>query len=146
MNGKLRPEKEEIENSLSQLEQRGEYTLAGLLRAVRERRSAHKRTGRESEAFKAEIIKLRSQRKSAVEIAKELGVTRQYVSAVLIEAGRGIRAEQRAEKRARIAGELRSEKERIENAISRLEQRGEHTLAEMLRAIVARRNKGGRLE
>ena len=111
-------------------------------------RRARKRTDRESEAFKAEIIKLRGQRKSTVQIGKELGVSRQYVSAVLIEAGQGIRAEQRAKKQALIAkkqaminGQMRSEKERIEQDISRLKQQEEDTLASWVRVLVQRRKE-----
>ena len=104
-------------------------------------RDRRKRTNLESKAFKSEIIKLRSQRKSTTQIGQELGVSRQYVSAVLIKAGLGIRAEQRAKKQALINGQMRSEKERVEQDISRLEQQGEHTLASWLRDLVQRRKK-----
>jgi len=111
-------------------------------------RGKGKRTNLESKAFKSKIIKLRSQHKSVTQIGQELGVSRQYVSAVLIKAGLGIRAEQRARKKALIAKkqalincQMRAEKERVEQDISRLEQKGEHTLASWLRDLARRRKK-----
>ena len=68
-----------------------------------------KRTNLESKAFKSKIIKLRAQNKSIVKIAKQMNVSKQYVSLVLTEAGQGVGAELRVKRRAVIndGGELR---------------------------------------
>jgi hypothetical protein len=92
-----------------------------------------KRTDRESEAFKSKIIKLRGKQKSIVEIAKHLGVTKQYVSRVLIEVGQEISAEQCAK--------MRAKKDDIDETISRLEKHGEYSLANSLRIIAQRRKR-----
>ena len=94
-------------------------------------RGGRRRTDSQSDAFKAEIIKLRSQEKSIVEIAKQLHVSKQYVSSVLIEAGLGGRGKLRAK------GE--HENGRLNQDISRLEQKEEHTLASWLRVLEQRR-------
>jgi transposase-like protein len=94
-------------------------------------RGGRRRTDSQSDAFKAEIIKLRSQEKSIVEIAKQLHVSKQYVSSVLIEAGLGGRGKLRAEGAHR--------KGHIGQDISRLEQKEEHTLASWLRVLEQRR-------
>ena len=71
-------------------------------------------------------------------------MTRQYVSAVLKEAGQGIREEQRAKKQARTEAQTRSKKEAVEKSISQMEQRGEYTMAGLLRAVAERRKASGR--
>jgi hypothetical protein len=102
-------------------------------------RAGHQRTHRESEAFKSEIIKLRSQNKSIVEIAKELNVTKQYVSLVLREAGLGARVGNREKRLAEINDQMRGQEEELEKQVSLLEEQGEYTLANWLR-LLARRN------
>lgn len=94
-------------------------------------RGGRRRTDSQSDAFKAEIIKLRSQEKSIIEIAKQLHVSKQYVSSVLIEAGLGGRSKLRAKGEAE-NGDLGQE-------ISRLEQKEDHTLASWLRVLKQRR-------
>ncbi|HEX5733988.1 MAG TPA: hypothetical protein VF131_14230 [Blastocatellia bacterium] len=96
-------------------------------------RGGRKRTDSQSETFKAEIIKLRSQDKSIVEIARQLHVSKQYVSSVLIEARPGGRGKLRARGVAK--------KGDIEQDISRLEQQEEHTLAGWLRFLAERRKE-----
>lgn len=94
-------------------------------------RGGRRRTNLESKTFKLEIIKLRSQQKSIVEIGKQLHVSRQYVSSVLIEAGLGGKRKLPAKEEA--------EKGDVEQAISRLEQQEEHALANLLRVLAQRR-------
>ena len=100
-----------------------------------------KRTNMESKAFKSKIIELRAQNKSIVKIAKQMKVSKQYVSLVLIEAGQGVGAELREKRRAVINDGRRAKEDEVENDISRLEQRGEYSLANWLR-FVAQRRKG----
>lgn len=96
-----------------------------------------KRTGRESLAFKSKIIRLRAQKKSIVQIAEQVKVSRQYVSLVLIEAGLGGKIKLRKKKRP-------AKKQPMSNNIcadiSRLEQQGEYSLASRLRDLMRRRN------
>ena len=96
-------------------------------------RGGRKRTNLESKLFKSEIIRLRGNHKSIVEIGKQLHVSRQYVSSVLIEAGQGGRGKLRAQGEA--------EKGDVEKDISRLEQKEEHTLAIWLRVLAQRRKE-----
>ena len=96
-------------------------------------RGGRKRTNSQSETFKAEIIKLRGLEKLIGEIAKQLHVSKQYVSNVLIDAGLGGKGTSRANGAAK--------KGDIERDISRLEQQEEHTLASWLR-VLAQRRKG----
>ena len=95
-----------------------------------------KRTNLESKVFKSEIIRLREKQKSLVEIAKQMGVSKQYVSSVLISAGLGVRAEMREKKREK----MRDESGDLDATISRLEKQGEPSLAIWL-AVVAQRRK-----
>jgi transposase-like protein len=96
-------------------------------------RGGRRRTDSQSETFKAEIIKLRSQERSVAEIAKQLHVSKQYVSNVLIEAGLG--------RKGRLRAKLEAEKGDIEQDISRLEKQKDHTLATWLRVLVQRRKE-----
>ncbi len=96
-------------------------------------RGKTRRTDAQSEIFKAEIIKLRSQQKLIVEIAKQLQVSKQYVSSVLIDAGLGGKSKLRAKGEA--------EKGDIEQDISRLERKEEQTLASLLRLLAQRRKE-----
>jgi hypothetical protein len=99
-------------------------------------RGGRKRTDRESLAFKLKVIKLRGQNKSIVEIAKQMGVTRQYVSLVLIGAGLGkVKDKQRKKKRPK----MRAKDDNIDADILRLEQQGEYSLANSLRVLARRR-------
>jgi transposase-like protein len=100
-----------------------------------------KRTNSESKVFKSKIIELRAQNESIVKIAKQMGVTRQYVSLVLNEAGLGGRSGLPEKKRIRLNDKMRPEKDDIDTNISRLEQRGDYTLASLLR-VVSQRRKG----
>jgi len=99
-------------------------------------RGGRKRTNLESKAFKSEIIRLRGEKRSIVEIARKMGVSRQYVSSVLIDAGqrgRVVMGEKRqANLRARDVG--------IGTTITRLEKQGEPSLASWL-GVVAKRRK-----
>jgi len=106
-----------------------------------------KRTNLESKAFKSKIIKLRAKNMSIVKIAKQMKVSRQYVSLVLIEAGLGMGAEQREKKQAKIKDEMRAKEKQIkkesdiEKDIARLEKAGEYSLASWLRFFAQRRKK-----
>jgi hypothetical protein len=82
-------------------------------------KGGRRRTNLESKAFKAKIIRLRGKQKSIVQIGKQLHVSRQYVSSVLIEAGLGGRGEMR--------GKEEVEKGDDEQSISRLEQQEKGT-------------------
>jgi 5-enolpyruvylshikimate-3-phosphate synthase len=99
-------------------------------------RGGRKRTDMESRAFKSEIIRLRGEQKSLVEIAKEMGVSKQYVSSVLINAGLGARAEMGEKRRAK----MRAKDGNIDATISRLEKQGEYSLASWI-GVVAQRRK-----
>ena len=90
-----------------------------------------KRTDRESLAFKSKIIRLRAQKKSIVQIAKQVNVSRQYVSLVLIEAGLGGKLKLHKKKRPM--------NNNIGADISRLEKQGEYSLAGRLRDLMRRR-------
>ena len=100
------------------------------------RGSGRKRTNLESKAFKSEIIRLRVKKKSLVEIAKRMGVSKQYISSVLINAGLGVRAEMREKK----IEKMRAKKGNIDATISSLENQGEYLLASWV-AVVAKRRK-----
>jgi transposase-like protein len=104
-------------------------------------RGGRNRTGSESRAFKAKIINLRAQQKSIVKIAKQMGVSRQYVSLVLNEAGLGGRIRMPKEKRSGIKDKTRPKDDDIDTDISRLERRGNYSLAYMLRAVAKRRTE-----
>ena len=99
--------------------------------------NGRKRTNLESKAFKSEIIRLRRKRKSLVEIARQTGVSKQYVSSVLINAGLGARAEMREKKRARMLAKRGD----INATISKLEKQGEYSLANWLAVMAQRRKK-----
>ena len=99
-------------------------------------RGKSRHTNLESKAFKSEIIRLRGEQKSSVEIAKRMGVSKQYVSSVLINAGMGPRAEMREKKSAK----MRAKNDDMNAAISRLEKRGEYSLAGWI-AVLAQRRK-----
>lgn len=103
-------------------------------------RDGNQRTYRESEALKSKIIKLRAQKKSIVEIAKELNLTKQYVSLVLREAGLGARAADREKRLAEINDQLRAKEQELEKQVSRLEEQGDYALANWLR-VLAKRGK-----
>ena len=103
-------------------------------------RAKSRRTNLESKAFKSEIIRLRGKRKSIVEIAKLMGVSKQYVSSVLINAGMGPRAEMREKMREKKSAKMRAENDDIDATISRLEKRGDYSLAGWL-AVLAQRRK-----
>jgi hypothetical protein len=82
-------------------------------------KGGRRRTNLESKAFKAEIIRLRGKQRSIVQIGKQLQVSRQYVSSVLINAGLGGRGEMRAKEEVEKGDEQQS--------ISCLEQQEEDT-------------------
>jgi transposase-like protein len=91
--------------------------------------AGRKRTNQESRAFKARIVDLRSRGKPAAEIARELGVTRQYVSLVLAQTGvANARSRYEGAKPVGTTPDLLA-------AIARLEQQGQSSLAEKLRKI-----------
>jgi predicted transcriptional regulator len=94
-----------------------------------------KRTNNESRAFKAEIADLKRQGKTNAEICRELGVTRQYVSAVLIEAGLAEGKKRRAPK------QTKDSEPHVISLIDRLEQKGNQGLAEVLRGVLGRNGK-----
>ena len=96
-------------------------------------RSGRRRTDAQSQILKGEIIKLRGQEKSIVEIAKQVQVSKQYVSSVLIQAGLGGRGKLRVEAEAEAGN--------IEQDISRLEQQEEYGLAGSLRGLLQRRKE-----
>jgi hypothetical protein len=104
-------------------------------------RGGRTRTNSESRLFKAKIINLRAQNKSIVEIAKQLEVSRQYVSMVLNEAGLGGRIGLSEEKRARVKTSTRPKDDDIDKDISRLERRGDYTLANSLRDVAKQRKR-----
>jgi hypothetical protein len=91
-----------------------------------------KRTNEESLAFKGRILELKMQGRPAAEIAREFGVTRQYVSLVLAQAGV-------ANGRARY-GKVKPHGPSTEviDIVSRLEQQGQSSLAEKLRVVLSR--------
>jgi transposase-like protein len=95
-------------------------------------RGKGRRTATESRAFKSEIIKLRAQDKSIVKIAEQMGVSRQYVSLVLNEAGLGGKLRKKREI------SINGMEDDPETNVSRLEQHGEHALASLLRAVTQR--------
>ncbi len=96
-----------------------------------------KRTNLESKAFKSKIIRLRGKKKSLVEIAKQMGVSKQYISSVLIKAGLGARAEMREKKREK----MRAGNGDIDATISSLEKQGEYSLASWVAAVAQRRKR-----
>ena len=100
-------------------------------------RGGRRRTDLESKAFKSEIIRLRDKQKSIVEIAKKLGVSKQYVSNVLISIGMGVRAEMREKRCAKV----RAKKGDIVETISQLEKRGDLSLASWLKVLAQRRKR-----
>ncbi|HEX8184590.1 MAG TPA: hypothetical protein VF747_07555 [Blastocatellia bacterium] len=102
-------------------------------------RGRHRRTNLESKAFKSNIIKLRGQNKSIVKIAREMKVSRQYVSLVLIEAGLGGRTEPREKREDSISGKKKAKEDEIKKEVSRLEEHGEHSLASWLQNMAQRR-------
>jgi predicted transcriptional regulator len=101
---------------------------------------ARKRTDAESQAFKAKIVSLRRKCKSMVEIAQELGITKQYVSLVLNEAGLGGKLVNRTPNARVQAG--RDCYGGVEATIAQLQQEGDYTLADNLRLILKRRAAG----
>lgn len=110
-----------------------QYVYSVLVQAGLAEGKRRKRTNRESRIFKAKIAKLKGQGGSGTEIARELGVTKQYVSLVLTQAGL-------AEGRKRSAPRKpKGISTGVIATISRLEQQGEAGLSEMLRAMLERR-------
>jgi transposase-like protein len=98
---------------------------------------AHKRTDAESQAFKAKIVSLRGEGKSMTEIAREVGVTKQYASLVLNEVGLGgkpVRGKPLAKVQARS-----DENDEVEATIAQLQRQGDYTLAGNLRVMLERR-------
>lgn len=93
------------------------------------------RSNQESRSFKAKIKKLKKQGKPDAEIARELGVTRQYVSIVLIRAGLAGRSKRTGEVK------VRETSPEAKATIDRLEQQGERGLAEKLRLVLEREPK-----
>lgn len=100
-------------------------------------RGKSRRTNLESKAFKSEIIRLRGKQKSIVEIAKLLGVSRQYVSSVLINAGMRPSAEMREKK----SPKMQAKNDDMDATISQLEKRGENSLADWLGVLTQRRKR-----
>jgi orotate phosphoribosyltransferase-like protein len=117
----------------SELDVTRQYVYSVLIQAGLAKGTGRKRTNKESLVFKAKIAKLKKQGGSGAEIARELGVTKQYVSLVLTQAGL---ADVRRPSVPRKPKEFRTE--RIAT-ISQLEQQGETILSEMLRATLDRR-------
>ena len=92
-----------------------------------------KRTKQESRALRDKIAELKKQGRQPKEIASELGVTRQYVSLVLAQAGL-------AEGRKRsVPKKPQKSSTEVIDTISRLERQGEAGLSEMLRETLDRR-------
>jgi predicted transcriptional regulator len=90
------------------------------------------RTRQESRALKARILELKKPGITDTEIARKLGVTRQYVSLVLIQAGI-------VKDRGRYGPKKTKEnKTEVIAAIDRLERQGQKGLAEQLRMILDR--------
>ena len=94
-----------------------------------------KRNNHESRAFKAKIADLKREGKTYAEICREMGVSRQYVSAVLIEAGLADGRKRRAPKQPEEAAA------HVTSMIERLERKGDEGLAEMLRGVLGRNGK-----
>lgn len=97
--------------------------------------SGRKRTNQQSQLFKAEIAALKKRGKSLAEIARELGVSKQYVSQVLVQAGLA-------------DGRRHNKREKPDDAtvqviatVDRLEQQEHLGLAEKLREILDRNAK-----
>lgn len=105
--------------------------------SYRRRRAAMrgKRTEPESRAFKNEILRLRAGGDSIIKIAERLKVSKQYVSLVLIEAGKGTRRIKRkpAEKKPKDSNE------QVQAAAAGMEGKGEYTMAGLLRVLADRR-------
>ena len=76
-----------------------------------------------------------------VEIAKQMGVSKQYVSNVLINAGMGARAEMREKKSAKMREKMRAKAGDIDAAKSRLEKEGVYSLAGWLAVLEQRRKR-----
>lgn len=92
-----------------------------------------KRTNHESLAFKAKIADLKKEGATDAEIARQLDVSRQYISQVLNQAGLA--------GRRRRYGPMKPKgtRARLINMIERLERDGESILAEKLRTVLDRR-------
>jgi hypothetical protein len=99
-------------------------------------RSTPEKTAAESRAFKEKILKLRAGGKSIVEIGHQLGVSKQYVSIVLIEAGQGGK---RINSRPTARRSTEESNKQLQATIARLEEQGKYTLAESLREVAERR-------
>ena len=95
-----------------------------------------RRTNQQSQVFKAKIARLKRQGKTNTEICGELGVSKQYVSVVLVRAGLRERRKRGAPKQPEDITTNDSP------MIERLKQKGEQGLAEMLRVVLDRRPKG----
>lgn len=99
-------------------------------------RRTPKRTATESRAFKEKILKLRAGGKSIVEIGHQLGVSKQYVSIVLIEAGQGGK---RINSRPTDKSSSEENNKQMQAAITQIEEQEEHTMAGLLREVAERR-------
>ena len=100
-------------------------------------------TRKESRSCKAQIVKLKKQGKMGKDIARELRVSKQYISQVLIQAGLAYGMRSSAPRKPE---GFRTE---VVSTIARLERQGEPVLAERLSGILnrypeLRRRQGGR--
>jgi DNA-binding transcriptional regulator LsrR (DeoR family) len=94
-----------------------------------------KRNDQESRDFKARMEDLKRHGRSDAEIARELGVTRQYVSQVLTQAGLAGR------RRRFVPVKSQATTNEVIELMARLEQQGQLGLAYKLRELVDRRKK-----
>lgn len=100
-------------------------------------KSTRRRTDAESQSFKAKIVSLRGDGKSMTEIARELGITKQYASLVLNEVGLGgkpVRGKPIAKVRV-----SRDDKAEVQATIAQLQRQGQYMLADNLRLMLERR-------